>query len=90
MNDEDDTIGEVIDFLAQKSLGSCPKYSGYLFEHGKKFVFEKSVASAKDLKDMFDFSLGLEVKYMTQPNSAQSPKQKYPLIALSKCKLEGS
>ena len=70
MSDEDDAIGEVIDFPAQKSLGSCPKYSGCLFEHGKKFVFAKSVASAKDLRDTFDFSLELEVKYMTQPNSA--------------------
>lgn len=51
---------EGIDFSVQKSLGSCPKYSGYLFEHWKKFVFAKSVASAKNLKDLSILVSGLK------------------------------
>ena len=60
MSDEDDAIGEVIDFSAQKSLGSDLEYSGYLFEHWKKFVIAKSVASAKNLKDLSILVSGLK------------------------------
>lgn len=61
MGNEDDAIGEAFDFSAQNSLGSCPKCGGSVFEHGQKFVCEKSVASTGDVKETCDFSLAQTV-----------------------------
>lgn len=57
MSNEDEAIGEAIDFSAQKSLGSCPKCGGSVFEHGQDFVCEKSVTPGKNLQATCDFKL---------------------------------
>lgn len=67
MSNEDEETGEVIDFSAQKSLGSCPKCGGSVFEHGQKFVCERSVATVTSVMEACDFSLGQTV--LKQPIS---------------------
>jgi DNA topoisomerase III len=44
-DDEDSDV--VYDFSAQQSLGSCPKCSSNVFEHGMSYVCEKSVGAGK-------------------------------------------
>ncbi|WP_109041553.1 DNA topoisomerase III [Azospira sp. I13] len=39
--------GEPVDFSGQESLGSCPKCSSPVYEHGLAYVCEKSVGPAK-------------------------------------------
>jgi DNA topoisomerase III len=45
-DDEDSDV--VYDFSAQQSLGSCPKCSANVFEHGMSYVCEKSVGAGKN------------------------------------------
>lgn len=66
---EDDATGEVIDFSAQKPLGSCPKCGASVFEHGKDFVCEKSVATAEAVQASCDFRFGQTV--LQQPISRE-------------------
>ena len=66
---EDDVTGDHIDFSAQKSLGSCPKCGGSVFEHGQDFVCEKSVPAAEDVQASCDFKLQQTV--MQQPISLE-------------------
>jgi DNA topoisomerase-3 len=47
--EEDAAGGPVFDFSAQKSLGSCPKCGGPVFEHGRNYVCEKSMAVGEDV-----------------------------------------
>ena len=54
---EEDEGRQLIDFSAQKSLGSCPKCGGFVFEQGQNFVCEKSVVTVEDVKEICDFSL---------------------------------
>jgi DNA topoisomerase-3 len=42
-----DGEGEEVDFSAQESLGTCPKCSAGIFEHGMAYICEKSVGPAK-------------------------------------------
>ncbi|WER45971.1 DNA topoisomerase III [Cupriavidus sp. WKF15] len=52
-NDEEGD-GEPVDFSGQEPVGTCPKCSGAVFEHGMKYVCENSVASPKSC----DFTTG--------------------------------
>ena len=51
---DDDNDGEPVDFSGQEPVGTCPKCSGAVFEHGMKYVCENSVASPKTC----DFTTG--------------------------------
>ena len=44
---KDDDDGEPVDFSGQEALGSCPKCSARVFEHGMNYVCEKSVGPEK-------------------------------------------
>jgi DNA topoisomerase-3 len=50
--------GELVDFSSQQSLGACPKCGGAVFEHGKNYVCEKSVASLVQTIPSCDFKTG--------------------------------
>jgi DNA topoisomerase-3 len=50
--------GELIDFSAQQSLGTCPKCGGAVFEHGKSYVCEKSVSTLEQASPSCDFKSG--------------------------------
>lgn len=47
-----------VDFSAQTSLGACPKCGANVFEHGKSYVCEKSVAQAGQAEPSCDFKSG--------------------------------
>ncbi|UXC35986.1 DNA topoisomerase III [Cupriavidus gilardii] len=51
---EDDNDGEPVDFSGQEPVGTCPKCSGSVFEHGMKYVCENAVGSPKSC----DFTTG--------------------------------
>jgi DNA topoisomerase-3 len=51
-SDEDNN--EEVDFTGQSSLGACPKCSGAVYEHGMKYLCERSVGPNKSC----DFSTG--------------------------------
>ncbi|CAG2138309.1 DNA topoisomerase III [Cupriavidus numazuensis] len=51
---DDEGDGEPVDFSGQEPVGTCPKCSGAVFEHGMKYVCENSVASPKSC----DFTTG--------------------------------
>ncbi|MEY3875246.1 MAG: hypothetical protein RIR50_417, partial [Pseudomonadota bacterium] len=51
-SDEDNN--EEVDFTGQSSLGACPKCSGAVYEHGMKYLCERSVGPNKAC----DFSTG--------------------------------
>ncbi|MGN5480448.1 topoisomerase C-terminal repeat-containing protein [Cupriavidus basilensis] len=51
---DDEGDGEPVDFSGQSQVGTCPKCSGAVFEHGMKYVCENSVASPKTC----DFATG--------------------------------
>ncbi len=44
---DDEGDGEPVDFSGQEPVGTCPKCSGAVFEHGMKYVCENSVASPR-------------------------------------------
>ena len=50
--------GELIDFSAQQSLGTCPKCGAAVFEHGKSYVCEKSVPTLAQPTPSCDFKSG--------------------------------
>ena len=50
----DDENAEPVDFTGLKALGPCPKCSGAVYEHGMKYVCERSVGPEKSC----DFSTG--------------------------------
>ena len=50
--------GELIDFSAQQSLGTCPKCGAGVFEHGKSYVCEKSVPTLAQPTPSCDFKSG--------------------------------
>jgi DNA topoisomerase-3 len=52
-NSQEDSLEEV-DFTGQTSLGTCPKCSGAVYEHGMKYLCELSVGPNKSC----DFSTG--------------------------------
>jgi DNA topoisomerase III len=52
-NSEEDSLEEV-DFTGQTSLGACPKCSSAVYEHGMKYLCERSVGPSKSC----DFSTG--------------------------------
>ncbi len=52
-NSQDDDLEEV-DFTGQVALGACPKCSGAVYEHGMKYLCERSVGPSKSC----DFSTG--------------------------------
>lgn len=52
-NSQEDDLEEV-DFTSQTSLGACPKCSSAVYEHGMKYLCEKSVGPNKSC----DFSTG--------------------------------
>jgi DNA topoisomerase-3 len=52
-NSQDDDSEEV-DFTGQTALGACPKCSGAVYEHGMKYLCERSVGPSKSC----DFSTG--------------------------------
>jgi DNA topoisomerase-3 len=60
---------EPVDFSAQESLGSCPKCSANVFEHGNAYVCEKSVGPAKSC----DFRSGKVI--LQQPVEAGQMKK---------------
>ncbi len=51
---EDENDGEPVDFSGQEPVGTCPKCSGSVFEHGMKYVCENAVGSPKSC----DFTTG--------------------------------
>lgn len=67
--EEDDAVGSVVDFSAQKSLGSCPNCGGSVFEHGKNFVCEKSVVFGEVVQASCDFKLQQTI--LTRPISRE-------------------
>ncbi len=50
--------GELVDFSAQESLGSCPKCGADIFEHGKNYVCQKSVPTDDYPTPSCDFKSG--------------------------------
>ena len=52
-NSQDDDA-EDVDFTGQTALGACPKCSGAVYEHGMKYLCERSVGPSKSC----DFSTG--------------------------------
>ncbi len=50
--------GELIDFSAKESLGSCPKCGAAVFEHGKNYVCQKSVPTDAQATPSCDFKTG--------------------------------
>ena len=54
--------GEIIDFSAQETLGTCPKCGattgGHVFEHGKNYVCDKSVPTLAQPTPSCDFKTG--------------------------------
>jgi len=58
---QNDESEKGIDFSAQKSLGSCPKCAGSVFEHGNDYVCEKSVAAGENVQVSCDFRLSQTV-----------------------------
>ena len=50
--------GELVDFSAQQTLGSCPKCGAPIFEHGKNYVCEKSVPTRGQPIPGCDFKSG--------------------------------
>ena len=54
----DGETGELVDFGAQESLGSCPKCGGAVYEHGKNYVCEKSVPTHAQTTPSCDFKSG--------------------------------
>ncbi|PKO35485.1 MAG: DNA topoisomerase III [Betaproteobacteria bacterium HGW-Betaproteobacteria-7] len=64
-----DDSAEPVDFSAQDSLGSCPKCSANVFEHGNAYVCEKSVGPAKSC----DFRSGKVI--LQQPVEAGQMKK---------------
>ena len=52
-NSQEDDLEEV-DFSGQTSLGACPKCSSAVYEHGMKYLCERSVGPSKSC----DFSTG--------------------------------
>jgi DNA topoisomerase-3 len=49
--------GEVVDFSAQESLGACPKCGSAVYEQGKSYVCEKSVATAAQPEPSCNFKV---------------------------------
>jgi DNA topoisomerase III len=49
--------GEVVDFSAQESLGACPKCGSAVYEQGKSYVCEKSVATAEQAEPSCNFKV---------------------------------
>lgn len=66
---QDNESAKRVDFSAQKSLGSCPKCGGSVFEHGEEFVCDKSVPTAEYVQASCDFRLQRTV--MQQPISLE-------------------
>ena len=50
--------GELTDFSAQESLGACPKCGSAVYEQGKSYVCEKSVATTQQESPSCDFKSG--------------------------------
>ncbi len=50
--------GELVDFSAQESLGTCPKCGGSVFEHGANYVCDKSVPTMTQATPSCDFKTG--------------------------------
>ena len=73
-----DADGEEVDFSTQETLGTCPKCSARVFEHGMAYVCEKSVGAGKTC----DFRSG---KVILQQEVARGDMQK--LLATGKTDL---
>ena len=50
--------GELVDFSAHISLGTCPKCGGSVFEHGKNYVCDRSVPTHAHPTPSCDFKSG--------------------------------
>jgi len=50
--------GELVDFSAQESLGTCPKCGGGVFEHGANYVCDKYVPTMAQATPSCDFKTG--------------------------------
>ena len=50
--------GELTDFSAQESLGTCPKCGSAVYEQGKSYVCEKSVPTVNQATPSCDFKSG--------------------------------
>ncbi|MBM3395219.1 MAG: DNA topoisomerase III [Betaproteobacteria bacterium] len=46
----DNEAGEAVDFTGQQALGSCPKCSGAVYEHGMNYVCENTPAKQCDFR----------------------------------------
>ena len=66
---QDDEREKGIDFSGQKSLGSCPKCGGSVFEYGADFVCERSVTNLEDVQASCDFRQGQTI--LQQPISRE-------------------
>ncbi|WP_066707105.1 DNA topoisomerase III [Curvibacter delicatus] len=57
-NEDESETGELVDFSAKESLGTCPKCGGAVYEHGKNYVCEKSVPTLAQATPSCDFKSG--------------------------------
>ncbi len=57
-DDKNAATGEIVDFSAQQSLGSCPRCAARVFEFGKNYVCEKSVPITEQPTPSCNFKTG--------------------------------
>ncbi|MBD9402900.1 DNA topoisomerase III [Comamonas sp. CMM02] len=57
-DDKEEESGEIVDFSAQQSLGSCPKCGAPVFEHGANYVCSKAVPTQQQPAPSCDFKSG--------------------------------
>ncbi len=74
--------GELVDFGAAESLGSCPKCGSAVHEHGSNYVCEKSVPTAAQPTPSCDFKSGKVILQQTV-----EPEQVRKLLATGKTDL---
>ncbi len=55
---KDEETGELVDFSASESLGSCPKCGGAVHEHGANYVCARAVPTATQPTPSCDFKSG--------------------------------
>ena len=57
-DDKAGETGELVDFSVRQSLGACPKCGAAVFDHGRRYVCEKSVPTVAQPTPSCDFKSG--------------------------------